>query len=117
MKTVRHNYTLHEIRVIDGDTIIAWVDIDELVRVRTRIRIKGLESCEIDEPGGRQAQLMFETLIYAHAQTGWRFVGNIRERDNHGRLVGDVQSGDGKSALAELQNKPYFWTRTRHRES
>tara|TARA_R100000808_G_C2100861_1_gene117973 strand:+ start:288 stop:671 length:384 start_codon:yes stop_codon:yes gene_type:complete len=46
MHSTLHNYTIELIRVVDGDTVDAYIDLGFSVKVKKRIRLVGINSPE-----------------------------------------------------------------------
>ena len=46
MHSTLHNYTIGLIRVVDGDTVDAYIDLGFSVKVKKRIRLVGINSPE-----------------------------------------------------------------------
>jgi endonuclease YncB( thermonuclease family) len=105
--------TLHEIRVIDGDTIEAWLDFSDVVRIKRRIRLRGIEGGELAELCGRRARRQLEVWLTAKAHQTPKLTGNLNHLDQHGRIVADVTFDTGESLVAMCLQSGIWWRRTR----
>ena len=112
MKIVRYPHTIHNPRVVDGDTIEAWLDLESIVRVKVRIRLKGIECAELDEPDGPKAAASLMAVLQSPAAHTMRIASGLHLRDCHGRIVSDILLGDGSSVVDRLLGTPYFWRRS-----
>ena|SRR5437867_758127 len=113
MTTHRHANTLHQPRVIDGDTLEAWCEISHGVRLLIRIRLPGIECGELGTPEGERGRILFAQVITQYWTTGARLANNPEHRDQYGRIVSDILFGAGKSAAAELLKTGHYWLRGR----
>lgn len=83
-------YPLHDVRVIDGDTIEARIVLPFGQSVQKRIRLKGWWA---DEPegiwgaSGLQAKALFE--VWAKEKVLWLLAAGCRE-DKYGRVIGHL---------------------------
>lgn len=92
------------LRVIDGDTIVVRLDLGRYwggatLGAEGPIRVAGLYSPELSEPGGPEARQAARSMV-----EGLGVVIATRKpnpRDPYGRVVADVWLGDGRS-FAEL---------------
>lgn len=116
MKIVRIPNPIHDVRVIDGDTIEGWIELEQVVRVKYRIRIEHIECGELPSPEGHAAAGVLMDVLAKQIDRTLHFIGSLTARDNHGRLVGDILLGDGKSLRLTLMDNHCYWPRTRYRE-
>jgi micrococcal nuclease len=101
--TNRYRWKAELIRVIDGDTFQAWIDLDFGVRVRTTIRLAGVDTPEIhttkkntDEyTRGMQAKQYVVDLI---DQLGTRIQieSDGEHLDKYGRVLCNVMLSNGE---------------------
>lgn len=77
-------------RVIDGDTF-------ELADGR-KVRVLGIDSCEMDTPGGREAKLVAQAKLYG--MVGLSSQPGGPDADRYGRLLRYVQTDSGDFGLA-----------------
>lgn len=103
-------------RVIDGDTIEAWIIISHEVAVQYRIRLRGLEGGELGTPEGARSKLLLEQMLKSSADCVVFFRGHLANRDNHGRLVGDFIIANGASLCQSLLNTGAYRRRTAYAE-
>jgi endonuclease YncB( thermonuclease family) len=64
--TVNHVHAAEVLRVIDGDTFVARVDLDFHVFVEITVRVRGLWAAELRAPGGAEAREALVNLLAAH---------------------------------------------------
>lgn len=113
MKILTHPYRIFDIRIIDSDTLEAWVEIDRETRHLWRLRLKGVEGGELGEPEGMKGVQVLSTILmeYDH-NTKW-FFGNPNAKDKYGRHVGDIEFGNGTKLCALLLLSGHHWRRDR----
>lgn len=70
------------VRVIDGDTFLADVDLGFYVTVRMSCRLAGINAPEHNEPGGGEARTALATVLAKGAVT----VGSVRVDKYAGRF-------------------------------
>lgn len=116
MKTSReHIITLHDVGVVDGDTITAWAEVAPEVRILWRIRLKGIEGGELPSEQGAHAKALVAQELAVHFLETLQFVGLPTVRDLHGRHVGDVRFLDGTLLTRRLMESGAYWRRSRNR--
>jgi micrococcal nuclease len=103
----RYLYDAELIRVIDGDTVDAWIDLGFKVTVRRRIRLWGIDAPEtrtrdlVEKAEGKRAkQRLVEILDVNRGTFTVRSVGV----DKYGRCLGEIYIQDvniNKQLLAE----------------
>ncbi len=74
------------VRVIDGDTFVADVDLGFYVRVRLSCRLAGVNCPELTEPGGAEARTALATMLGLGPVT----VASVRVDKFSGRFDADV---------------------------
>jgi len=97
------SYTAHLIRVYDGDTIVARVDIWPRITAEVSIRLRGVQAPEIGWRAGSacEAKAAQEAKLFVVANLPPRFVvQQVHEGTYPGRVVADIII-DGVS-LADL---------------
>lgn len=57
MKLPSYRYKITVVRVIDGDTLECDVDLGFYTRIRTKLRLLGINCPETDSPEGREAKM------------------------------------------------------------
>jgi endonuclease YncB( thermonuclease family) len=83
------------------------------VRVKTRLRIKGIEGGERITPQGRSAMARLEHWLHdRETQDKW-LIGDPGHVDQYGRIVCDVGFENGESLVALMLRSGYWWTRSR----
>jgi hypothetical protein len=100
-------FPLHDIRVIDGDTVEARIALPFGQSVMKRIRLKGWWA---DEPVGLYApegiRAMLRLKAFLEGKVIWLHAGSCRE-DKYGRVIGCLMHGEriitAKEVLGELQ--------------
>lgn len=86
-QAIATNYPVETVevsRVIDGDTFV--------VSGGRHVRVLGIDSCEMDTPGGKAAKAGAEELLDGRDVTLSR---EKRDVDRYGRLLRYVKLGDG----------------------
>lgn len=78
------------IEVLDGDTFDMKVTRvgrtnDYEYRHRERVRVKGIDAAELDEPGGARSRRRLAAYL-----GGEHIRIDVHARDRYGRIVGDV---------------------------
>jgi len=108
-----HRITVHDIRVIDSDTIEAWFDFDGVVRIKKRLRLAGIEGGEKNEPLGLRAELLLQNWLHNRLNNSVHLAGGMQRTDQHGRLVGDLIFDTGESLVAICLASGAYWRRSR----
>lgn len=109
----KHTLTLHSVRVIDSDTIEAWVQVSSECRLLWRIRLKGVEGGELDTVEGQAGARVLSDLVDLHQSAGLHFRGLDTIKDKYGRHVGEVILSDGRSLNHILLTEHRYWPRDR----
>ena len=110
---ILHHITIHDIRVIDGDTIEAWFDYDDRVRIKKRLRLQGIEAGELSELSGIAAKGYLQELVTNKLLHAAHLAGGMRREDQHGRLVGDVVFDTGETLCQLCLKSGRYWRRRR----
>jgi len=92
-----HPHTLHDPRVIDGDTLECWCECVPCLRLKIRIRLPGIEGGELGTPEGARAKLTLQNMVYTHWAAGARLASNTDRRDQYNRVLSDILLGPGIS--------------------
>lgn len=87
------------IRVLDGDTIEARVDLGWRIQFQIIVRLDGIDAPELPTLLGEQARLFLGNLL----PVGTRVIVTSNSLDKYGRTVGKVVARDtGADAAARL---------------
>lgn len=81
------DYPAQVIRVIDGDTLVASVDLGFNLRLVESVRLSNVMAPEMNQSGGPEAKKALETLTLGRQiiiRTG------RRERDKYGRILAEI---------------------------
>ena len=113
MKIQEHPYQVHEMRAIDSDTLIAWVQIDRETRHQWRIRLKGVEGGEAGTATGFVGLRIITEILQEKSIMTAHFFGNVNCKDKYGRHVGDIKFEDGSFLCYRLMASGHFWKRDR----
>ena len=113
MKILAHPYRVFEIRIVDSDTLEAWVQIDRETRHLWRIRLKGVEGGELNEPEGMKGVKVLYAILEENERGAKSFFGNPNAKDKYGRHVGDIEFEDGTKLCACLLISGHHWRRDR----
>lgn len=81
----------HVIKVRDGDTLIARVDLGWKISIETPIRLCGINAPELATAGGPPAQRHLEDLL----PPGAEITLHSKRLDKYGRAVAFVTTSDG----------------------
>jgi endonuclease YncB( thermonuclease family) len=109
----RHTLLVYEVRVVDSDTLSAWVEISDEIRQLWRIRLRGIEGGEADTPEGTIGSVILSNLLLERQQLSPHFIGNPKARDQHGRHVGDIGWTSGENLTCLLLAQGHHWHRNR----
>jgi endonuclease YncB( thermonuclease family) len=94
-----YEYTAQVIRVVDGDTLHAEVDLGCDVRIALTIRLARLNAPEMRTPQGPPAKAFTEAWVAAHGSAV--ILRTIKDRrEKYGRYLAEVLSGVGSDALS-----------------
>ena len=99
-------------RVIDSDTIAAWIVVSPGVALLERIRLKGIEGGEEGTREGARAKCLLVTILDDPKNAPFFVVGCRENRDNHGRLVADIRLRDNSLLCQTLMNSGIYWARS-----
>jgi endonuclease YncB( thermonuclease family) len=86
------------IEVIDGDTIRVFVDLGFSIYARLSVRIHGVNSPEMNTPGGLAAKVFTEQLLKDNKLVTL----DSKRVDLHGRAEAVVMLDDGRNIGTEL---------------
>lgn len=89
-----------QVRVIDGDTFVADLEIWPNMRVRERVRLLGVNAPEVKGPHKDEAEKAKEFTTQWLARG--RFSVEVCKTDSFGRVLGRVFRGDDDLAAALL---------------
>lgn len=73
-------------RVIDGDTLLVYIDHGFDVHIRVRLRLLGVNAPEVFTPSGVAAKTRLTNLLSIGEET----IVDIAKRDRYGRWLGEV---------------------------
>lgn len=80
-------YWAYILRVIDADTVLAWMELGFGDGRKERLRLRGLNAPEGNTPKGKEAKAFVEaSLRYSR----WVIVTTTRDIDLHARYLADV---------------------------
>jgi endonuclease YncB( thermonuclease family) len=113
MKTVTLQFSLHDMRVIDSDTVEAWVQVSYDIRQRWRIRLRGIEGGELGTEAGARGEFQMNRYLFNDPILQPHFIGMESVRDQHGRHVGDIRLPDGQLLTLVLLKDGTHWRRDR----
>lgn len=95
-------------RVIDGDTIDAWIDLGFDIQLHERIRFVGIDAPETRTLDSEEKQLGFLAKDYVETRlkstTNLVLISHEFNRGKYGRIIGDILV-DGESLVGELLNE------------
>lgn len=100
-------------RVVDSDTLLVWLEATPDVRVRYRVRIKGIEGGELGTEEGAAGKAHMAEVVAEISQGDLHWEGAYGNKDQHGRLVGDIFDEEGQRLSARLLQSSTHWHRTR----
>lgn len=80
------------VRVIDGDTFVASIDVGFNFTTMQRVRLLGCDMPELNEPGGKEARAQ----LTGYLQGAERLVITTEKVDSFGRWLAWVSCGDGR---------------------
>ncbi len=80
-------------RVIDGDTLLALIEVGFGIIVRDRLRLRGVDPPEVGTPEGDRAKRFVEKLLPAGATVVIK--SHKWKTDPHGRFVADIFYKEG----------------------
>ena len=113
MKIESHPYQVFDIRAIDSDTVLAWVQIDRNTRHQWRIRLVGVEGGEAGTACGFVGLRIITEILHDHAHLESHFFGNVNCLDKYGRHVGDIKFQDQSHLCHRLMASGHFWKKDR----
>jgi len=100
-------------RVVDSDTLSLWIEATPDCRIRYRVRLVGIEGGEIGTTDGTRGTQSLTDVLDDLASDQLHWHGSFLTKDQHGRLVGDVMTNDGRRLTALLRNRGTHWRRTK----
>ena len=80
-KLPTYRYRIRVVRVIDGDTVEADVDLGFYTRIRTNLRIYGVDCPELNTDAGKAAR---DYLDNAVQQSGGEWTADTKKADKYG---------------------------------
>ncbi len=94
------------LRVVDGDTLDALIDLDLEVRVEARIRLLGVDTPELRAKGEVERARAVAAKVYVMDAVGgavsWVAICTAG-RDSFGRVLADVWIGDRSLSLELIE--------------
>lgn len=87
-----YEYRARAIRVLDGDTIHAELDLGLDVRIRLTLRLHGIDAPELREEGGHEARDYLNAALLGVDTFTVRTVKDRREK--YGRYLADIFVAD-----------------------
>lgn len=100
VKEMSYTYKATVDRVVDGDTILALIEVGFGIIVRDRLRLRGVDTPELSTPEGKAAKRFLEKILPSGA------VVVIKSRkcrtDIYGRFVADVFFREGVTDAARI---------------
>jgi endonuclease YncB( thermonuclease family) len=112
-KQIGFRYPVTEIRVVDSDTLEAWVRVSTRTRELWRIRLSGIEGGELPTPEGLRGKLILEKIIAARRDRFCHFIGLETILDKYGRHVGDIMFPPDELLTVVMFRGGHFWHRKR----
>lgn len=110
-----YRYRIQLVRVIDGDTIVADIDLGFYARIRTNLRLYGINCPEINTPEGKEAK------AFTLNSLTWRspvLTAETIKADKYGnRWDAVVWLGDGTSLNQLLVDKGHAVHKVYSKES
>lgn len=101
------------IRVIDSDTVEAWVEVHASIAVRWKIRLQGIEGGELNTDEGQAGREALVEFIGGKCDQRIWFLTTDAKLDQFGRHIGDFQFEDGTQLCDELLRGAFHWPRSR----
>ena len=93
-----YTYKAKVLRVVDGDTLWVRIDLGFKIKIRQKLRLRGIDTPEMDTAEGRQAQDYVKAVL---AKVPWVIVTTTRP-DKFDRYLSDVYYPESdKAARAE----------------
>ena len=80
-------------RVVDGDTLDVEIDLGLEIRLRTRLRLAGVNTPELDTIEGQQVKEKLESIFSANPSVVVRTIKDRKEK--YGRYLATVLCSDG----------------------
>jgi micrococcal nuclease len=80
-KLPAYRYRIEVVRVIDGDTVEADVDLGFHTRIRTNLRVRGINCPELNTDAGKAAKAH---LVHLVQQTGGKWIADTLKADKYG---------------------------------
>ena len=100
-------------RVVDGDTVDGFVDLGFDVRIKTRVRLEGVDTPEIrtKNQAEKKRGLISKQFVEDFFKTDAQIIVHTNLDDKYGRVLGSFYNKEGQSLnqelLAEGLAKPY----------
>ena len=101
-----YEYKAKLLRIIDGDTIDCVIDLGFNVRIKERIRLKGIDTPEIrtrdleeKERGFAAKDRVHEAFKYSDEFT---VITEIDKKGKYGRIIGTIMLPDRKVSLNQM---------------
>jgi micrococcal nuclease len=90
-------------RVIDGDTVVCRLDLGwHVTKMEEPVRVAGINSPELWQPGGQEAKAYAEELLPVGTQVtiiSQRLLGSL---DKYGRTLAAIDLPDGRNFGQEM---------------
>jgi micrococcal nuclease len=100
--TPAYRYRARVVRVIDGDTIVATLDLGLRVSTTVHLRVRGVDTPEMSTPEGRVVKARVVALFALRPNI---LVQTYKDQQSFSRWVADVWLDDGTLFTSFLASK------------
>lgn len=106
-----YNYALRNVRVVDGDTLEADVDLGfNIALTDIKIRLAKINCPEVSTEAGVNARVFAKNWVESKVDSPIVISVTNHKKDKYGRILGDVSSGgESLAQMLEINGhaKPY----------
>jgi micrococcal nuclease len=98
-----YEYSATLVKLVDGDTLHADIDVGFSITVAQIIRFYGVNAPEMETQAGKDAKAWVEQWFAAHCPTNGFTLQTLKGRkEKYGRYLGIIIASDGANLNADL---------------
>ena len=105
MKNHLYTYAVEIVKIVDGDTVYAVIDLGLHTRVKRKIRLSRINAPELRDNDGKDSKTFLTELVAKYPNLIIKTT--LDRNDKYGRLLGEFFTEDGNSINQMLVDGGY----------